>query len=158
MQTQGDITCETRYQIIDLLSTTIHTAGSEPILWASRYGIQRATSHSLRQLKKGANEGLFSPSFLLYGVTYDYQNRYVAYPSPSYVMGGDASPLAIVMHLLLLCEDKNVPYVWVPSKTVLGRACGVSRPIIAASITSNDASDLAPQIQRFKVEVERLAI
>ena len=27
----------------------------------------------------------------------------------------------------LVCEDKNVPYVFVKSKTALGRACGVSR-------------------------------
>lgn len=34
---------------------------------------------------------------------------------------------------LLPCslQDKNVPYVFVPSKTALGRACGVSRPVIA---------------------------
>jgi hypothetical protein len=35
----------------------------------------------------------------------------------------------------LLCEDKNVPYVFVPSKVALGRACGVSRPVIAASVS-----------------------
>lgn len=43
------------------------------------------------------------------------------------VLAADTSPLAIVLHLPLLCEDKNVPYVYVPSKTALGRACGVSR-------------------------------
>lgn len=74
------------------------------------------------------------------------------------VLAGDTTPLAIVMHLPLLCEDKNVPYVFVPSKTALGRACGVSRPIIAASISSNDASDLAPQVRQLKLKVERLAI
>lgn len=74
------------------------------------------------------------------------------------VLAGDATPLAIVMHLPLLAEDKNVPYVFVPSKISLGRACGVSRPIIAASINSNDASDLAPQIRRLREKVERLAI
>lgn len=74
------------------------------------------------------------------------------------VLAGDTTPLAIVMHLPLLCEDKNVPYVFVPSKISMGRACGVSRPIIAASINSNEASDLAPQIKRLKEKVERLAI
>ena len=73
-------------------------------------------------------------------------------------MAGDASPLAIVMHLPLLCEDKNVPYVFVPSKTALGRACGVSRNIIAASININDASDLASQLRQLKLKVERLMI
>ena len=29
---------------------------------------------------------------------------------------------------------KQVPYVYVPSKTALGRACGVSRAVISASM------------------------
>ncbi|EER42733.1 snRNP and snoRNP protein Snu13 [Histoplasma capsulatum H143] len=40
----------------------------------------------------------------------------------------------------------------------LGRACGVSRAVIAASITTNEASDLNAQIQTLKVNVERLMI
>uniref|UniRef100_A0A671K5D4 Ribosomal protein eL8/eL30/eS12/Gadd45 domain-containing protein n=1 Tax=Sinocyclocheilus anshuiensis TaxID=1608454 RepID=A0A671K5D4_9TELE len=43
-------------------------------------------------------------------------------------MAADAEPLEIILHLPLLCEDKNVPYVFVRSKQALGRACGVSRP------------------------------
>jgi len=66
--------------------------------------------------------------------------------------------LAILLHLPLLAEDKNVPYVYVPSKISLGRACGVSRAVIAASITTNDASDLMSQIQALKNSVERLMI
>ena len=58
----------------------------------------------------------------------------------------------------MLAEDKNVPYVYVPSKIALGRACGVSRAVIAASITTNDASDLMSQIQTLKNNVERLMI
>eukprot|EP00954_Amorphochlora_amoebiformis_P030788 1395208-Amorphochlora_amoeboformis.AAC.2 len=37
----------------------------------------------------------------------------------------DTTPLAILLHLPLLCEDKNVPYVFIPSKAGLGRACGI---------------------------------
>jgi U4/U6 small nuclear ribonucleoprotein SNU13 len=68
------------------------------------------------------------------------------------------TPLPIILHLPLLCEDKNVPYVYVPSKMALGRACGVSRPVIAVSITTNDASELANQIRAIKTQVERLMI
>jgi U4/U6 small nuclear ribonucleoprotein SNU13 len=32
------------------------------------------------------------------------------------VMAADATPLEILLHLPLLCEDKNVPYVFVRSK------------------------------------------
>jgi U4/U6 small nuclear ribonucleoprotein SNU13 len=74
------------------------------------------------------------------------------------VLAADTSPLAILLHLPLLCEDKNVPYVYVPSKVALGRACGVSRAVIAASITTNEASDLMGQIRAIKDKVERLLI
>lgn len=74
------------------------------------------------------------------------------------VLAADTSPLAILLHLPLLAEDKNVPYVYVPSKTALGRACGVSRAVIAASITTNESSDLMPQIRELKNRVERLMI
>jgi len=33
------------------------------------------------------------------------------------VLAADTAPLAILLHLPLLCEDKNVPYVYVPSKS-----------------------------------------
>lgn len=74
------------------------------------------------------------------------------------ILAADTTPLAILLHLPLLSEDKNVPYVYVPSKMALGRACGVSRPVIAASITTNPTSDLSAQIRAVKDNVERLMI
>lgn len=41
--------------------------------------------------------------------------------------------------------------VFVPSKTALGRACGVSRAVIAASVTTNEARELSSQIDTIKV-------
>lgn len=46
---------------------------------------------------------------------------------------------------------QNVPYVFVPSKQALGRACGVTRPVIACSVTSNEGSQLKQPIQSLKV-------
>lgn len=58
-------------------------------------------------------------------------------------------PIEIVLHLPLLCEDKNVPYVYVPSRAALGRACGVSRNVIACSITTLDGnSPIASQLDK----------
>lgn len=73
-------------------------------------------------------------------------------------MAADAEPLEILLHLPLLCEDKNVPYVFVRSKQALGRACGVSRPIIACSVTSNEGSQLKPQITTIQQEIEKLLV
>lgn len=73
-------------------------------------------------------------------------------------MAADAEPLEIILHLPLLCEDKNVPYVFVKNKEALGRACGVSRAVIACSITQNEGSQLKPQVKKIKEEVEKLQI
>ncbi|KAK2744164.1 RNA binding protein snu13 [Myotisia sp. PD_48] len=103
--------------------------------------IQQASHY--RQLKKGANEATKT------------LNRGTA---EIIVLAADTTPLPIILHLPLLCEDKNVPYVYVPSKVALGRAAGVSRAVIAASIITNESSDLMAQIRNLRNQVERLMI
>ena len=103
--------------------------------------VQQASHY--RQLKKGANEATKT------------LNRGIA---ELVILAADTSPLAILLHLPLLCEDKNVAYVYVPSKMALGRACGVSRAVISCSITTNEASDLMGQIRGVRDKVERLMI
>jgi U4/U6 small nuclear ribonucleoprotein SNU13 len=96
------------------------------------------------------------------------------------ILTADTEPLEILLHLPLLCEDKvyrlidcllltikliqlfqitlffqNVPYIFVPSKIALGRACGVSRPVIAASVTTNEATELTSQIESVKDAIAR---
>jgi len=73
-------------------------------------------------------------------------------------MAADAEPLEILLHLPLLCEDKNVPYVFVPSKVALGRACGVSRAVISCSITTNEASQMKSTIDKIKIQIENLLV
>ncbi|MCD7452972.1 hypothetical protein HAX54_019030 [Datura stramonium] len=53
---------------------------------------------------------------------------------------------------------QNVPYVFVPSKQALGRACGVTCSVIACSVTSNEGSQLKSQIQQLKDAIEKLLI
>lgn len=77
--------------------------------------VQQASNY--HQLKKGANEATKT------------LNRG---QSELIIMAADASPLEILLHLPLLCEDKNVPYVFVSSKQALGRSCGVSRCVAVA--------------------------
>ncbi|KAF8587049.1 snRNP subunit [Ramaria rubella] len=94
-----------------------------------------------KQLKKGANEATKT------------LNRGIA---EFIVLTADTEPIEILLHLPLLCEDKNVPYVFVPSKIALGRACGVSRPVIAASVTTNEAKELKSQVESIKDAIEKL--
>jgi len=63
--------------------------------------------------------------------------------------------------ILLVCWrliSVIVSYIYVSSKMALGRACGVSRAVIAASITTNESSDLQAQIRALKDKVERLMV
>merc|ERR1712194_684713 len=103
--------------------------------------IQQATNY--KQTKKGANEATKT------------LNRGI---SELIIMSADAEPIEILLHLPLLCEDKDVPYVFVPSKVALGRACGVSRPVIACSITTNEASQLRTTIDGMKIKIEQLLL
>ncbi|KAL5236134.1 hypothetical protein ACI65C_003544 [Semiaphis heraclei] len=103
--------------------------------------VQQAMNY--KQLRKGANEATKT------------LNRGI---SEFIVCAADAEPLEILLHLPLLCEDKNVPYVFIRSKQALGRACGVSRPVIACSITTDEGSQLRPQIQQVQTEIERLLV
>uniref|UniRef100_A0A182QKW2 Ribonuclease H2 subunit B n=1 Tax=Anopheles farauti TaxID=69004 RepID=A0A182QKW2_9DIPT len=103
--------------------------------------IQQAVNY--KQLRRGANEATKT------------LNRGL---SEFIVMAADAEPIEIILHLPLLCEDKNVPYVFVRSKQALGRACGVSRPIVACSVTIDEGSQLKSQIVTIQQEIERLLV
>ncbi|EIE21701.1 L30e-like protein [Coccomyxa subellipsoidea C-169] len=103
--------------------------------------VQQAANY--KQLRKGANEATKT------------LNRGI---SEFVVLAADAEPLEILLHLPLLAEDKNVPYVFVPSKAALGRACGVARPVISCSVTTNEGSQLKGQIQTLKLSIEKLLI
>ena len=103
--------------------------------------IQQAANY--KQIRKGANEATKT------------LNRGTA---ELIVLAADAEPLEIILHLPLLCEDKNVPYIFVKSKTALGRACGVSRPVVACSIVSRDGSQLTTRIQDLKDAIEQILL
>ncbi|KAI4344120.1 hypothetical protein L6164_011388 [Bauhinia variegata] len=103
--------------------------------------VQQAANY--KQLKKGANEATKT------------LNRGI---SELIVLAADTEPLEILLHLPLLAEDKNVPYVFVPSREALGRACGITKSVAACSVTSNEGSQLKSQIQQLKVAIEKLLI
>lgn len=44
------------------------------------------------------------------------------------------------------------------TQVALGRACGVSRPVISCSVTTNEASQLKSQIITLKDQIEQLLI
>lgn len=54
-----------------------------------------------------------------------------------YVVTGDVSPIDVISHIPIFCEDKKVPYCYVPSRKQLGGASGTKRPTSVVLIERN---------------------
>ena len=50
------------------------------------------------------------------------------------VMAEDVTPEEVLAHMPILCEEKNIPYTYVPSKQELGSAAGLNVPTAAVAI------------------------
>ncbi len=66
----------------------------------------------------------------------------------------DVDPPEIVAHLPLLCEEKNIPYIFVDSKENIGVASGIDVPAAAACIV--EAGQAAPDIKNLAQKIEEL--
>ncbi|XP_031842970.1 NHP2 ribonucleoprotein [Nomia melanderi] len=54
------------------------------------------------------------------------------------VFAGDVFPLEIMCHLPVVCEDKNIPYCYTPSRQDIGNAMGVKRGSLMVLIKEHD--------------------
>ncbi len=69
----------------------------------------------------------------------------------------DVDPPEIVAHLPLLCEEKKIPYVYVPSKKRLGEAAGIevsaaSACIIEPGEAKSLVDEIVSKVQELKVK------
>lgn len=59
------------------------------------------------------------------------------------VVAEDVDPPEIIFHLPIMCQEKNIPFIYVASKNQLGRALGIDVPSASAAITeTGDAQRL----------------
>lgn len=66
----------------------------------------------------------------------------------------DVEPEEIVMHLPPLCEEKGVPYLYVPSKRELGRAAGID--VAAASACIVEPGEAKSSLEGIIKEIEKI--
>ena len=65
-------------------------------------------------------------------------------------------PPEVVAHLPLLCEERKIPYIFVPTREQIGKALGIDVPAAAASITKEgDAAGLLKEIVTRIEQVKR---
>ncbi len=60
------------------------------------------------------------------------------------VIASDVSPEEVVIHIPKLCKQKNIPYVFVPTKQDLGKA--ISLNVGCASVAVENVGDAKPLI------------
>lgn len=70
------------------------------------------------------------------------------------IMAEDVEPEEILMHIPSLCDEKKIPFVYVPTKIELGRASGIDVPCAAIAIV--DAGEGKNQLKEVLKEVEKL--
>lgn len=56
------------------------------------------------------------------------------------VIAEDVEPAEVVMHLPIICDEKKIPYVFVPNKKELGKAAGIDVPAAAIAIANEGES------------------
>lgn len=63
------------------------------------------------------------------------------------IIAEDVDPPEVVAHLPLLCEERKIPYIFVPSKRKIGDAANIDVPAASASIVEQgEAEGLVKEI------------
>ncbi len=70
------------------------------------------------------------------------------------VLAEDVNPPEILAHMPLLCEEKEVPYSYVPSQKELGAASGIDAA--TASVAVVDPGDGEQKLEELKEQLENL--
>ncbi|XP_033632890.1 H/ACA ribonucleoprotein complex subunit 2-like protein [Asterias rubens] len=65
------------------------------------------------------------------------------------VFAGDVTPIEVMCHLPVVCEDRNIPYAYVPAKKDLGAAMGAKRSTCCVLVKSHeDYADVFEECQQ----------
>ena len=70
------------------------------------------------------------------------------------VIAEDVEPPEVVAHLPILCEERKIPYVFVPAKQKLGSAVGIE--VQSASVSIVEEGDAANLIKEIVSRIEGL--
>lgn len=55
------------------------------------------------------------------------------------IIAGNASPIDVICHIPVVCEDRNIPYVYVPTGRDLGTAMGVKRCTLVIMVRPHES-------------------
>lgn len=65
------------------------------------------------------------------------------------LFAGDVSPIEIMCHLPAVCEEKSIPYTYVPSRHDMGAAMGVKRGTVTVLVREHaEYKDLFDELKK----------
>lgn len=67
-------------------------------------------------------------------------NAPIAIPNGVVVLAGDISPMDVISHIPVLCEDHGIPYVFVTSRAELGMSAATKRPTSVTMVVPKSAA------------------
>ena len=70
------------------------------------------------------------------------------------IVAEDVEPPEVVAHLPILCDERNIPYVFVPSKSQIGASLGIE--VNAASACIIDAGEAQPLMEQIIGAMDRI--
>eukprot|EP01125_Pyxidicula_operculata_P018046 TRINITY_DN638_c0_g1_i1.p1 TRINITY_DN638_c0_g1~~TRINITY_DN638_c0_g1_i1.p1 ORF type:complete len:152 (-),score=28.97 TRINITY_DN638_c0_g1_i1:45-446(-) len=72
------------------------------------------------------------------------------------ILAGDISPVDVISHLPVLCEEKNIMYVFVPSKEKLGSYSRTKRPTSCVLLNVTKGSELQEKYDKLLEDVQKI--
>uniref|UniRef100_A0A0K8TR01 H/ACA ribonucleoprotein complex subunit 2 n=1 Tax=Tabanus bromius TaxID=304241 RepID=A0A0K8TR01_TABBR len=112
---------------------------------------KKLTKKCYKLVKKAAKQ----KTFLRNGLK-DVQTRLRKGETGIVLFAGDVTPIDIMCHLPAVCEEKGIPYVYVPSRSDLGAAMGVKRGTV--SVLIREHPEYKDTYEELKEEISALPI
>jgi len=73
-------------------------------------------------------------------------------------MAGDISPIDVISHIPVLCEEANIIYCYVPSKEDLGAASQTKRPTSCVLLSIKDGDEYKELFNEVHSEMTELEV
>jgi H/ACA ribonucleoprotein complex subunit 2 len=68
------------------------------------------------------------------------------------IIAADISPMDVISHIPVLCEDHNIPYIYVRSRAELGEASATKRPTSVVMVSKERVSKKAKDVKEEDVK------
>lgn len=96
----------------------------------------KLTSHSsIAAVNKSLKRGVKEVVKALRKSPIPAANAKIDIPSGVVILAADISPMDVISHIPVLCEDHGIPYVFVTSRAELGASAATKRPTSVVMVT-----------------------